>query len=521
MNSVVFRHYWGVMFALVLLRVIFWLGAYPNPDEAYYWLWGQHLDWSYFDHPPFHAWVQGAFAAAMGRSQFVLRLPNLITTGLLFWLYWVICHRLYGKQGRDAFWLTVLLVMTSPLFFLFLAMAWHDHWLVWFGTAASYCLVQFLSGDRLKHYSWLYAAGLLIGLAALSKYVALFLGLGFLGAIAFHPRWRSLFWNRHLYGAIGLALLVMAPVFWWNVQHDWASFQFYLGRSVQAETPSIKWFGPISFLLLSGLIFGPVHSWLTFETARQPPTSPFGVTYWRVAFSVLVVSSLLFAALSLTAPVLYYWNILAYPLLFPLLAGNFLYPYRLNQMRDRPLFNGTLALGTLAATLLVMHFTLVPLTALISTEGDDDTRMVYGWQSTAEFIKRAAAPFSEKPLLLTTDYRSAAALAYGLNDPSVLAISGRIDQFDFWYDPAQLEGKDALLLGDRWHPICPTHHAMFDRVEPPQTISVYRLGTFIKDYTLLRGNAFQTRGPFTDPLDPNYPLAFTSDGEICQPSATE
>jgi 4-amino-4-deoxy-L-arabinose transferase-like glycosyltransferase len=42
---------------LIVLRYIFWLFAPPNPDEAYYWLWGQHLDFSYYDHPPLQAWL--------------------------------------------------------------------------------------------------------------------------------------------------------------------------------------------------------------------------------------------------------------------------------------------------------------------------------------------------------------------------------------------------------------------------------------------------------------------------------
>lgn len=515
MNSFVLRRYWPVLTALLGLRLIFWLGAFPNPDEAYYWLWGQHLDWSYFDHPPLHAWVQGAFAALLGRSHFVLRLPNLITTGLLFGLYWVICHQLYGRQGRNAFWLTVLLLLTSPLFFLFLAMAWHDHWLVWWGTAASYCFVRFLSRDRAAAYGWLYATGLLIGLAGLCKYVALFLGLGFLVTISFQTRWRSLLWNGHLYGAIALALLVMTPVFWWNSQHEWYSFQFYLGRSVQAEDSTVNWFGPLGLGLLSILIFGPIHSWLTVKATQRGFTSSFGATYQRVALTLFGTSSLVLAGLSLWAPVLYYWNILAYPLLLPLLAGHFLPLQRLREGRDRRLLDTTLMLGTGVAALLVFHFTFVPISALIADTGDDDTRMVYGWQSTAAWLKREAAAFSETPLLLTTDYRSAAALAYALNDPSVLSISGRIDQFDFWYDPVSLDGRDSLLLGDAWHPICPTHLAMFARTDAPTTFAVQQLGTFIKQYTVVHGETFRTQGNTADPFNPNYPLAFTTDGETC------
>jgi 4-amino-4-deoxy-L-arabinose transferase-like glycosyltransferase len=520
MNAFVLRRYWPILIALIALRLIFWWGAFPNPDEAYYWLWGQYPAWSYFDHPPFHAWVQGAFTAVLGRSHFVLRLPNLITTGLLCGLYWVICHQLYGRQARNAFWLTVLLLLTSPLFFLFLAMAWHDHWLIWFGTASSYCLIQFLSRDRPAAYPWLYGSGLLIGLAGLCKYGALFLGLGFLVALATHPRWRSLFWDGHLYGAIALACLTTGPIFWWNWQHNFYSFQFYLGRSVQADPQGIQWFGPLGFLLLSGLILGPVHVWLMGRATQKGFTTPFGATYQRLAFVIFGTSTLLLAVLSLKAPVLYYWNILAYPLLFPLMAGGFLSRHHLHAVRDRRLLHGTLALGTLAATLLVMHYTVLPLSALVSSTGDEDTRMLYGWPTVAEFVKREAAAFPDEPLLLTTDYRSASALTYSLGNLPVLAISGRIDQFDFWYDPAALEGRDAVLVGDRWHPICPTHLAMFERTDPPSTLPVSRLGIFIKEYTLVRGYRFQSRGPQTHPLSQDYPLAFTSDGETCAPTLT-
>ncbi|HEY9888919.1 MAG TPA: glycosyltransferase family 39 protein, partial [Candidatus Obscuribacterales bacterium] len=509
MNSFVLRRYWPVIALLGGLRLVFWGGAFPNPDEAYYWLWGQHLDWSYFDHPPWHAWVQGLAAAGLGRSPWVLRLPNLITTGLLGGLYWAICHQLYGRQAENAFWLTVVLGLTSPLFFLFLAMAWHDHWLILFGTAASYCLIRFLSRDRLDAYLWLYGAGALLGLAGLCKYLALFLGMGFLVAIATHARWRSLLGNGHLYGAIAIALLAMTPVWAWNAHHEFYSFQFYLGRSVAADTTDWHWAGPVFFLLLSGLIFGPAHSWLALKAVKRGFTTAFGATYQRVTWVIFGTSTLLLALLSLRVPVLYYWNILAYPLLLPLLAGVFLSFHRLIELRDRRWLHGAIALGTFAAACLVIHYTVLPLSALVSDSGDDDTRMLYGWPSIAAIVTQEAATFAAPPLLLTTDYRSAAALAYVLNEPSVMALSGRIDQFDFWYDPAQLDGRDGILVGDRWHPICPTHLAMFTHTDPATTLTVERWGIPIKAYTLVRGYGFQARHTTANPLHPDYPLAFT------------
>ncbi|MEX0859996.1 MAG: hypothetical protein WD017_03575, partial [Cucumibacter sp.] len=52
----------GLMFAVA-----------PVGDEAYYFLWGQHPDWSYFDHPPLNAWILGATSRLFGWTRFGLR----------------------------------------------------------------------------------------------------------------------------------------------------------------------------------------------------------------------------------------------------------------------------------------------------------------------------------------------------------------------------------------------------------------------------------------------------------------
>lgn len=215
LKSAVLR--WGLPFlaAFGLLRLLFWGLTFPNPDEGYYWMWGQHWGWSYYDHPPFHAWGQGLVAALLGRSKLALRLPNLLSNGILLAAYWQICRDLYPQRSADAFWLVVLLLVSSPLFFLFLAFAWHDHWLVTFSLLSGLALVRFLAGylaDGRGQSRWLYGAGLALGLAGLCKYNAVLVGLGFLAAIATDRRLRSLLLDRRLYGAIALALATLAPI---------------------------------------------------------------------------------------------------------------------------------------------------------------------------------------------------------------------------------------------------------------------------------------------------------------------
>jgi 4-amino-4-deoxy-L-arabinose transferase-like glycosyltransferase len=532
LDSPVWR--WGRwwMLGFVLLRLGFWLAAFPNPDEAYYWLWGQQPGFSYYDHPPFHAWVQGLFSLidralpGEGPSLFVLRLPNLVSNGLLGVTLYRICQYLYGGQGgfqaRDRFWIVILLGLSSPLYFWYLGLAWNDHWLVTWAVLSSFLFVRYVDASVEKPEGGrsqdLYGAALTLGLAGLCKYNALFVGLGFLALLVSDRRRWGLWRDRRLYIALAILALTLSPILVWNLQHDFFSFRFYRDRTAGGG-PSLNLLQPLVFLTLCGLILGPIQTWglgrlLKRQIRQQGHTvSPRPSCYAALALWVFGLSTATFTALSAVSTALFYWNILAYPLLFPLLSDWF---YRREQrgLLQRGQMAIAQGLGLLVATALVVYYTVMPLGAWFGAV-DPDGAALFGWPQVAQAV-RAEADQLENPLLLTTDYRSASALAYTLNDPTVLAISGRIDQFDFWYDAPALEGRDAVLLGETWHPICPAHLAMFERVEPGATVAVRRFGRVLQAYTLVRGYGFKA-GPAGFPLSPDYPLAFTTDGEHCQP----
>lgn len=546
---------WGRWFLLAFLavRIWFWIAAFPNPDEAYYWLWGQNPSFSYYDHPPFHAWVQGIFATLLGRSTWVLRLSNLVSNGILAVTLYRIGRYLYGEDGGDRLWLMILLLAASPLFFLFLAMAWHDHWLVTFAVLSSFDFVQFVDGyqaDGQGKTRYLYRSALFLGLAGLSKYNALFVGLGFLATLLSQRSLRRLFLDSRLYLALGITLLTLSPILIWNWQQNFASFQFY-GDRTGGGGLTLNLLQPLVFLLLCALILGPIQSWGLWRIGRR--WSRINQNFVRpslyavVAGWIFVLSTVTFSALSLVSVALYYWNILAYPLLFPLLADRFYRPgWQQGQPQDEPEHGDAgqgkihvsetgyqaqnrgassliryprqiviaQGLGLFAVTVLTLHYTVLPITALFGP-ADNDSAALYGWDQIAAAVTAQAAPL-ENPLLLTTDYRSAAALAYQLDNPEVLAISGRIDQTDFWYSAANLDGRDAVLLGEDWHPICPAHLAMFERTDSPQTLTIERLGRPIQTYQVVTGYGLRAR-EVGSPLDPAYPLAFTTDGERCEP----
>ncbi len=487
-----------LLLALFLgLRLVFWVIAFPNPDEAYYWLWGQHPDWSYYDHPPLLAWVNGLITAGLGRSTFSLRLPNLVANGLLFYLYYRIVAYLYGKQAPQAFWIVVLSILASPLYFLFLALAWPDYLMITCCLGAAYGLITFLDGylENQRGESWrLYLAAAAIGLGMLAKYNTLFVVLGFLATLVSDRRFWPLARDRRLYLAGAIALCALGPIVFWNASHNFPSFRYYVSRSADGGGTTFKVGETLGFLALSLVTVSPFQAvalWRGFQRFVKSGRSTS--VYTTVAFWVFILSTGLLAALALVSTALYYWNINAYLLLFPLIPAMFLPPAAEERSGSLPrssLFWSGQIYGLLFALLLVVHYGLIPLSALFGPEGDPDSRMLYGWPGVATEVRRVTAEMGS-PFLLTTDYRSGAALAYELDQKQVSVISNRISQFTLWYDPAKLRGRDGVILYDDWHPITPEILAQFDRTSAPETIAAKRFGLGVKNYFLVRGYGFR------------------------------
>ena len=474
---------------ILLAHITYWLTAFPNPDEAYYWLWGQHLDWSYYDHPPFHAWVQGLFSH-LGHSPFVLRLPTVVSNGLFFWTYAQIAAYLYGAGAARAWTVMVLCSWSSPLYFLFLTLAWHDQWLIAFSLLSAYWFVRFLDGvwlDGRGDSAFLYGGAMALGLAGLCKYTAVFVGLAVLGVIVIQPRLRPLLGDIRLYGAGAIAALFTLPILIWNIQNSWLSLQYYLTRSVDSGGGfPLRPDAVLFFWLTAALILSPPLVWVMVQSVRASRHAFRSPTYRAVALGLFVISTGVLSLVGLFSTALYYWNILAYLLLVPLV------PLFFDGLRHRGWLTGVQVLGTAVAWLLVVNYCLFPLAALFGPDGDPDGRMSFGWYQVAAVVQDYAP---QHELWLTTDYRSASALAYALNDDRVLAVSERIDQFDVWARERGLVGRSALVLADDWHPF--TGQGTL-RLAPGwqqiATIPVRRFGFKIKDYYLYTGSMLQPAG---------------------------
>ena len=261
----------------LLLKLVLAIGAEPLTDEAYYWMWGRHPDFSYFDHPPFGAWVQWLSHAVFGTNVFALRLPTFIATGAVLWIFAAVARQAAGEDWRPVFLKSAVLFLASPIFGFFGTVAMLDYLLVALVMAAGYFFVRYFTAveqHRVGRAIDLFVAALLLGLAGLTKYTAAFLALAVAVTVLIRPKLRPLLLRPGLYLAAAVTLLVLAPVIWWNAERGFASFAYQMvtrheGAHFTAfNLPAMRTFVVETAALISPIILVPAT--LLLFWARQP-----------------------------------------------------------------------------------------------------------------------------------------------------------------------------------------------------------------------------------------------------------
>jgi len=215
-------------FALVAtLAFRFWLAAaLPiTGDEAYFILWGRYPDIGFYDHPPMVGWLLAPLLS-VSEAPWVLRLLVLLLPVLVALL---VRHALIAWFERDAGTadLAAIAVLLVPL----------NVWNVFITTDTPLILFSVASLLAFARARFL-LAGVLLGLAFLSKYFAVLLGIAYLAwAIAARrPRAFALAFA----GALPFGLVNL----YWNWQACWCNVMFnainrHEGAGLSWETPAL------------------------------------------------------------------------------------------------------------------------------------------------------------------------------------------------------------------------------------------------------------------------------------------
>jgi 4-amino-4-deoxy-L-arabinose transferase-like glycosyltransferase len=237
--------------SLAVLRGIFAATIDLRVDEAYYWTWSKENVISYLDHPPMIAWCIRLGTFLFGDTNFGVRFTGLLAMVLMQLLLADIVWRTLRDFRYVA--IAILLPDATLAYGMMMAKATPDAAQIAFALAMVWSLVRLTLSDNPR---WWLLAGMFGGLALLSKYTTVLLLPAILAYLLVPPGRMKQLSSPYPWLAGLIAIVLFAPVLYWNAVHDWASFKFQLDRPAQIEGWSARFL--VEFVALQLALIGPL-----------------------------------------------------------------------------------------------------------------------------------------------------------------------------------------------------------------------------------------------------------------------
>ena len=253
----------GIVLFILLLRLVYFGLAQLIPDEAYYWQYAQHMDLSFYDHPPMVAWLIWLGTSILGHNEFGVRIGALICGLISMGYLYALTQNLYDKSTAMR---AVLLLTILPLGFATGILMTPDAPLVAAWAATLYYMERALIANQ--NSAWL-GMGIAFGLGMLSKYSLGLLGIAALVFVIIDPTARRWMLRPHPYLAAVLAVILFSPVIIWNYENNWASFSFQSNR-VLADTYEFSVHKLIAHIMILLTPVGFLAAALAFFPAKIP-----------------------------------------------------------------------------------------------------------------------------------------------------------------------------------------------------------------------------------------------------------
>src|SRR5256712_5185001 len=352
-------------------------------DEAYYWLWAHHLDWSYLDHPPMIAYIV-FLTTRFGDDAIWIRLGALVMGGATTYALFLLGRELFG--ARVGF-IAAVLFQIAPVLAGGALVATPDSPLFLAWTLASRYVWQALHG-RPRRWA---GAGIVVGLGLLSKLNMVFFAVGVVVFLTLYGRrWLV---RAGPYLAAGLAAVLFLPVLYWNATHNWAMVHFILSER-RGGTP--HGLAGIQEMLTQQLLFAlllfPAFMYAVYAAWRFRAAEPFGYLLWT---SLPPILFLLHSPAAACSP-----------------HGNWFGPGYLGlALVLGALWNAGFPLYAGTTATLVLYGFIAPFVSGLPPLPGAET--LYGWREAAARAQQEVRAFDRRPAALGADrYQITARLAY-------------------------------------------------------------------------------------------------------------
>jgi hypothetical protein len=491
------------------------------PDEAHYWDWSRHLDWSYYSKGPLVAYLirasvglAGSWSQRMCGSEMpAVRLPAIACGSLLLVSLYVLTLQVYQRERLSV--TVVALALTIPLFAAGSTLMTIDSPYV---CCWGWALVL---GHRavLGRSAWAWpAAGLVIGLGILAKYTMLLwlpsLALYLLAA----PQRRELLLRPGFWVMTGTAAVCCVPILSWNATHDWVSLRHVARQAGLAEgEAAIRWFGPFVYL---GTQFAVMLGfWFVAWAAamlQQPLCNEHdpGASYlWWMSAPTFIF----FLLFSLKTPEEPNWPLTAYLSGFVLTVA--WVARRLQESKGRPRrWTGVSlasACGLGLVVLAFMHHSEWINPVVVGFAGPstrerplplrrfDPTCRLRGWRTLAAEVDRLRGLLRRESVeadLATSGWALPGELAFYCEGHPVvyslgLALGDRHSQYDLWHpnplaESALFHGRTFIFVGE----VSELVRQAFEQVDAPRLVLHTERGQPLAQWTVTVCRGFRGMG---------------------------
>lgn len=383
-----------------------------HADEAYYALYGQFLDWGYYDHPPMVALLT-YLSHFVGIGALSVRFCTVFLHGATIWLVWKTLSQV-NASVRDVNEFFII-AFSLFMFVLYGFITTPDAPLLFFTSLFFYLYQQYLKKD-----SFLLAMLLGITMAGMlySKYMAV-LVIGFVVLSNF-----KLLKDWKLWLAVVLAALLFMPHILWQFNQDFPSLKYHF----LIRKDPFSWAYVLEFLPNQLLVFNPVCLFLTFYFCWQERRNKDRFT--KACVFTCVGFVLFFWVMTVNGHAEPHWTIaITIPMLF------LLYRNTRKELWHKRILRYILPMAVLV--LLVRIGLCTPFVPDITGFGNDQPAM--------EAIHQQAG---DKPVVFYTSFQKPSLYRYYTkeNGMALSSLYNRQTQYDILQMDKNLQGKEVMVV---------------------------------------------------------------------------
>ena len=434
-----------IWFVVNLLQGIF---TEIQEDEAYYALYGEHLAWGYFDHPPMVG-LMTFLSSIFFSGSLGVRLFTIIASCLSLFVMWLIAidrssdastattpsDRKLNDLDPNSILLFFIIASSIVMFNIYGFITTPDAALILFSALFLFVYLHYLNKNSWKNAALM---GIFIALMVYSKYHAfLLLGLIVLSNL-------KLLKDGKFYVACLLALALLIPHILWQINADFPSFRYHLsGRNEAFRWSYFLEYLPNQLLIFNPFTFGAVVyvliknknrvfiSPVSFKRGKSEAQQTSDEVFERGLRFILIGFFFFFWLMAFRGHVEPHWTIVC---VIPVVV----LVYRKALIDDK--LRKYTKFFILPSLLLVLVFRILLLTPLADR---------YGYHGKEKYYKAVEQVADECPVVFRGSFQHPALYHYftGKESSTLQSYYDRLTQYDLWqFDKAWI-GKPVFVCG--------------------------------------------------------------------------